>query len=79
MHDTEEGEPVRRSDWRTALAWISQRRVHTVFVVLLLAAAGIASSIGLLRWQDMITRWSFAILCWVVAVALAVNARRLKR
>ena len=75
MKIPEDLEPMRRTTLRTALAWTLQRRSHTVLVVLLCALAGISSALGLLRWQHPYARWSFAALCWCVAVIVMVTAR----
>lgn len=68
--------PIRRSDGRSAMAWISARKDRTVFVVLLLVVAGLLSAVGLLRWQAPLARGSFAILCWSLAVLVSRKTRR---
>ena len=76
MIPEEETEPVRRSDWRRAIAWISDRRSRTVLVAVLLGGAGLCSVLGFLRWQGDLARCSFALLCWGVAGVLTLNVRR---
>jgi len=47
-----------RSEWRNALKWVLWSWSHTVFIVVLLAIAGIVSVLGLLRWDQSFFRWS---------------------
>jgi hypothetical protein len=72
----EETRPVRRSDWRSAIRWVYGSRSRARFVVVLLAAAGICSVLGLLRWQGDLARWSFAALCWSMAAMVALKSQR---
>jgi hypothetical protein len=76
MNPPDASTPVRRSDWRMAMAWISERRSRVVFVVLVLVVAGLSSALGLLRWQVALARWSFAALCWGLALLVTLNGRR---
>lgn len=76
MNDFNEHKPVNRADWRTGLAWIRASPVHTLVVVLLFGLAGFASCFGLLRWQSGLTKWSFAVLCWGIAISLALGRRK---
>lgn len=62
--------PVRRGDLRAALAWIAASRTRRVLVALLLVCGGAASSLGYLRWQQPVARWSFALLFWILAVVV---------
>jgi hypothetical protein len=75
MSPSKNDEPVvRRYNWRSAMAWALHSPRNTVFVVLLFSLAGIASVTGLLRWSAPLPRWSFAILCWLVASAVLLLA-----
>ena len=65
---------VRRSDWRAAFSWIAASRARTLLVALLLTCAGFASVLGLLRWEAPFMRWSFAVICWAVAVFVVARS-----
>jgi hypothetical protein len=65
---------VRRSDWRSATAWVLQSRGHAAFMITLLVVAGVCSVLGLLRWQQSVAQWSFAAICWVLATMVAARA-----
>lgn len=69
----EEHNTVRRSDWRSAIAWTLRRRSRTAFVIALLTLAGAGSALGLLRWQPPLLRWSFAAICWLAALGMLVK------
>ena len=73
MTTTDENKAVGRSDLRYALAWTLRRPYRAVFVVVLLALAGAGSVIGILRWQHVYFRWSFAVICWLVAVFVLIK------
>ncbi|KEF40867.1 MAG: hypothetical protein ER33_14720 [Cyanobium sp. CACIAM 14] len=75
MNPPEQTTPVRRSDWRHALAWIRASRQRTVFAVAVLVVAGLLSACGLLRWQAAFARWSFAFLSWGLAVVVSLRPR----
>ena len=80
MTDPADHVPVRRSDWRAALACVTERRARTVLIVIFLALAGIASALGLLRWTHPFARWSFAAVSWSVAcIVLAVAVRKTRQ
>ena len=68
--------PVRRSDWRRAILWVSGSSSRARFVAILLAAAGLCSVLGLLRWQGDLARWSFAALCWSMAAVVSLGSQR---
>ncbi|PSJ17495.1 hypothetical protein C7H79_07875 [Nitrosomonas supralitoralis] len=68
--NVEEYNTVRRSDWRNAIAWSLRRPYRAAFVVGLLALAGTGSVLGYFRWQLPLLQWSFAAICWFVALAL---------
>lgn len=67
---------VARSDIRYAREWILGRVQHLLFTLALLVAAGALSAMGRLAWQAPLLRWSFALLCWVVAAYLVLAFRR---
>ena len=75
MTGTVDRRRVFRSRWRTALAWTLESARHTAYVVVVFSLAGLASALGWLRWQDPALRWSFAVICWAVVVAVLVLAR----
>lgn len=75
MKDAEDAQAVARSAWRAAFAWALQSRTHTALIALLFLLAGIASTLGLLRWQHPYARWSFAVGCWALAVIVLALAR----
>ena len=69
----EEHNTVRRSDWRSAIAWTLRRRSRTAFVIALLTLLrGQEAPFGLLRWQPPLLRWSFAAICWLAALGMLV-------
>lgn len=74
MNIPQAAKTVRRSDWRSALGWASRNRGNAAFLAILFVAAGLCSALGLLRWQEGYMRWSFAALCWVLAVIVAARA-----
>lgn len=73
MRDFEDKQPVRRSDLRYALAWTLHSRRRSVVVAILLALAGAASAFGLLRWQGLYLRWSFAVICWLTLAFILIR------
>ena len=80
MTDSEDQKAVHRSDLRHALEWTLQRTHRVLLVACLLTLAGTGSVLGLLRWQHPYMRWSFAIICWLLAaivlIRLATHSRR---
>lgn len=65
---------VRRSDWRYAIAWTLKSRANALYVIFLMTAGGSLSALGLLRLQDPAARWSFAVVCWSVALLVVLRA-----
>jgi hypothetical protein len=71
--NVEEHNTARRSNWRYALAWTLRRPSRAAFLIVLLALAGTASALGLLRWQLPLLQWSFAAICWLAALGILVK------
>lgn len=65
MRESKDKQPVRRSDFRYALGWILNSRPRAVALAILLMLAGAGSVLGVLRWQGLYPRWSFAVICWL--------------
>lgn len=62
---------VSRSDIRVTGQWLRSNRTGAVLVIAVLLSAGVASVLGMLRWQAEEARWSFALLCWVASAVAA--------
>ena len=62
---------VSRSDIRVTGQWLRSNRTGAVLVIAVLLSAGVASVLGMLRWQSEEARWSFALLCWVASAVAA--------
>ena len=73
MRDIEDKQPVRRSDLRYALGWILHSRARAVAAVILLGLAGAGSALGMLRWQGLYFRWSFAVICWLTVAFILIQ------
>ena len=62
-----------KTDLRHALAWIIESNARTVIVVALFLLAGLASYFGYLRWQGMMMRGSFSLICLAIIAIILVS------
>lgn len=65
---------VQRSNWRYAIHWTLRSRANALSVIVLMIAGGVLSVLDMLRWQNPTVKWSFAIICWSLAVLVVFFA-----